>query len=226
MHSPSSSIGMGPLGSQATHHTLPSRIWTTFPVSDEAALILVMPRCCVLCGPRAPGTTSHTLQVHATGSFVPQEYRPHNKQFPPQPAGGGEESRGTRGISLRQQHPRGASGDSDDADEAQSKRWDQRTQKAAGQVLAHLHPGHLCPSYTPFLIHPLLKCRIFRCKQAELQTESQLFQNDPSANTAGFHSSGCPGVDNSVTEVDIGARGSGREWEVRLSWLWNFRFAR
>ena len=135
------------------------------------------------------------------------------QQAVPSPAsrrrGGGEESRGTRGISLRQQHPRGASGASDDADRAQAKRWNQRTQKAAGQVLAHLHPGHLCPSYTPFLIHPLLKCRFFRCKQADLQTESQLFQTDPSANTAGFHSNGGPRVDNSWTEVDGGAGAAG-----------------
>ena len=69
----SSSIGMGPLGSQAAHHALPSRILATFPVSDGAALALVMPRCCVLSGPHALGTTPHTLQVHATGSFMPQE---------------------------------------------------------------------------------------------------------------------------------------------------------
>ena len=156
----------------------------------------------------------------ASGVATTQQAAP----FPTSRKRGGEQ--GHQGTSLRQQHPSGASGDSDDADEAQTKRWDQRTQKAAGQVLAHLHPGHLCPAYTPFLIHPLLKCRFFRCKQAELQTESQLFQNDPSANTAGFHSSGCPGVDNSGTEVDIGARGSGREWGMRLSWLWNFGFAR
>lgn len=45
---------------------------------------------------------------------------------------------------------------------------------------------------------------------------SQLFQNDPSANTAGFHSDGGPGVDNSWTKVDVGAGtvGRGGEWNV------------
>lgn len=52
------------------------------------------------------------------------------------------------------------------------------------------HPRHPCPLYTPFFIHSLPKCRFFRSKQAELQTASQLFQNDPAANTAGFHPMG------------------------------------
>ncbi len=57
MHSPSSRIGMGSLGSQATHHALPSSILATSPVSDEAALALGMPQCCALCGSHALGTT-------------------------------------------------------------------------------------------------------------------------------------------------------------------------
>ena len=78
------------------------------------------------------------------------------------------------------------------------------------------HPRHPCPLYTPFFIHFLPKCRFFRCKQAELQTASQLFQNDPAANTAGFHPMGAL-ESTTQTEVDVGARGSGRGWGDRKS---------
>ena len=64
---------MGSQGSQATHHALPWGILATFPVSDEAALPLVMPQCCVLRGAHALGTISHTPQVSAAGFFLPQE---------------------------------------------------------------------------------------------------------------------------------------------------------
>ena len=40
------------------------------------------------------------------------------------------------------------------------------------------------------LICPVPKCRVLTRKQAELQTESQLFHTDSSANTAGIHSNG------------------------------------
>lgn len=63
--------------------------------------------------------------------------------------------------------------DSNDADEAEPKKWDQRAQQAAGQVPAHLHLDTLVPR-TPPSSYSLPKYRFFRCKEAELQSESAL----------------------------------------------------
>ena len=88
----------------------------------------------------------------------------------------------------------------------------------------------ICTPDTLSFIQPLPKCRFFRCKQAQLQTESQLFQNDPSANTAGFHSNGGPGVDNSWTEVDGSAGtvgGNGSETFVVVEfWFYKMKSSR
>ena len=125
--------------------------------------------------------------VPATGAETTQQ------AASPQPAGRGEQGR---------QSPQSISGDSDDADEAQPKRWDQRD--------PHGHSGHgssepqtHCPSYA------IPKCRVLRCKEAELHTEIQLFQTDPSANTAGIRSNG---FDNSrTTEPGLWGGGGGSE---------------
>ena len=113
-----------------------------------------------------------------------------------QPAGRGEQGR---------QSPQSTSGDSDDADEAQSKRWDQRDpqgQSGHGSSEPQTH----CPSYA------VPKCRVLRCKQAELHTEGQLFQTDPSANTAGIRSNG--GLESTThgpQSQDCGGWGGGSE---------------
>ena len=122
--------------------------------------------------------------VPATGAETTQQ------AASPQPAGRGEQGH----LS-----PQSTSGD---ADEAQPKRWDQRD--------PHGHSGHgssepqtHCPSYA------IPKCRVLRCKQAELHTEGQLFQTDPSANTAGIRSNG---FDNSrTTEPGLWGGGGGSE---------------
>ena len=114
-----------------------------------------------LCGPPC-------RVLPATGTETTQE------AASPQPAGRGEQGR---------QSPQSTSGDSDDTDEAQPKRWDQRD--------PHGHSGHgssepqtHCPSYA------IPKCRVLRCKQAELHTEIRLLQTDLSANTAEICSNG------------------------------------
>ena len=95
-----------------------------------------------LCGPSCrvvPATGAETTQQAAS----------------PQPAGRGEQGH----LS-----PQSTSGDSDDADEAQPKRWDQRDPHGQSHH-GSSEPQTHCPSYA------IPKCRVLRCKQAELHTE-------------------------------------------------------